>query len=102
VTEAMARFRAAPPAGLAGHALVSVEDLLEGRRLPPSDVLLWTFEGGRVVVRPSGTEPKLKSYAESVVPVGADGDLAAARAEARARVDALLDDVEAHFTSAGL
>jgi phosphomannomutase len=100
VTAAMAGFRADPPGALAGRHVTAVEDLLGGGRLPASDVLIWTVDGGRVVVRPSGTEPKLKSYAEAVVPVA--GDLDAARAEARGRVDALLDDVEERFAAAGL
>ena len=100
VSAAMAGFRADPPGVLAGRAVAAVEDLLDGGRLPAADVLIWTVDGGRVVVRPSGTEPKLKSYAEAIVPVA--GDLDAARAEARERVDALLDDVEVRFAAAGL
>jgi phosphomannomutase len=102
VTAAMARFRADPPSDLAGRPLVAVEDLLAGDRLPPSDVLIWTLDGGRVVVRPSGTEPKLKCYAEAVVPVEEGDDLDQARAAARSLVRALLDDVEARFAGAGL
>ncbi len=41
--------------------------------------------GTRVVVRPSGTEPKLKCYCEAVEPVGGDG-VEAARERARARL----------------
>jgi phosphomannomutase len=48
-------------------------------------------EGVRLVVRPSGTEPKLKCYAEAVVPV-TGGDVTAARAQGAARVEALLDE----------
>ena len=50
--------------------------------------------GVRVIVRPSGTEPKLKCYCEAVEPVP-DGDVAAARARARAR----LADVRAGLTA---
>jgi phosphomannomutase len=46
----------------------------------------------RLIVRPSGTEPKLKCYAEAVVPVRRGGDLAAARAEGSRLVAAVLDD----------
>jgi phosphomannomutase len=72
----MSRLRAAPPATLLGLP-VTVTDLL-----PDSDVLRLTLSGrgggrspGRVVVRPSGTEPKLKAYLEVVV---ADGSAARA------------------------
>jgi phosphomannomutase len=46
-------------------------------------------------VRPSGTEPKLKAYLESVVPVGPDGDVAAARAVAADRLARLRADLAA-------
>jgi phosphomannomutase len=91
----MAALRADPPKELAGRAVTGVEDLLEGRRFVPADVLIWELDGGRAVVRPSGTEAKVKSYAEAVEPVPEDSDLAPVRAEARARVDAVLDAVDA-------
>ena len=60
----MQRLRADPPATLLGDT-VTVEDLL-----PATDGLRWRFANGRVVVRPSGTEPKLKAYLEVVEPSG--------------------------------
>jgi phosphomannomutase len=68
--------------------VTSAEDLAaRGRGLPPSDVLVYRLAGARVVVRPSGTEPKLKVYFEIVQPAG--GDLADARRAAAARLDRL-------------
>jgi phosphomannomutase len=87
VRTAMAALRAEPPGELAGRPVTGAEDLLAGTRLPPSDVLIWTVDGGRVVLRPSGTEPKVKCYAEAIEPVG--HDLAAAQAAAAALVGAL-------------
>jgi phosphomannomutase len=82
---------ASPPASLAGVKVTEVEDLRLGRRLPPTDGIVLRGDGVRLVVRPSGTEPKLKCYAEAVVPVAGD-DVAAARAQGAARVDDLLDE----------
>ena len=88
IADAMARLRSAPPKTLAGRAVTSVDDLSGGLDdLPPADVLRLRLSGeGRVVVRPSGTEPKLKCYLEVVVPGGgeahtvADAELAGLRA----------------------
>ncbi len=100
VTAAMAAVRATPPTEVAGRRVVDVEDLALGKRLPPSDVLIWTLEGARVVVRPSGTEPKLKIYAEAVVP--ATGDVESARAAARGVVDEVLAAATALLAAHGL
>jgi phosphomannomutase len=54
-------------------------------------VLVLHLERGRVVIRPSGTEPKLKAYLETVVPV--TGDLPAARAQADGQLHELRDAV---------
>ncbi len=89
---------ASPPTSLAGTAVDEVEDLRRGERLPPTEGLVLRGEGVRLIVRPSGTEPKLKCYAEAVVRVGDGVDLAAARARGRATVDALLDDAVALVT----
>lgn len=60
ITDAMARIRANPPTALLGRP-VTTQDLA-----PDNDVLILRFDGGRVVVRPSGTEPKCKAYLEVV------------------------------------
>jgi phosphomannomutase len=94
VSAAMGALRADPPAALAGHAITSVEDLLEGRRLPPSDVLVWELDGARVVLRPSGTEPKVKAYGEAIVPVPTGADVAASLLDAEHIVAEVLDAVD--------
>lgn len=83
IADAMRRLREHPPAALAGLPVASAEDLSRGTdRLPPTDGLRYTLDGARVIVRPSGTEPKLKCYLEVVVPVGSADALPAARARA--------------------
>ncbi len=90
----MARLRAAPPAALAGQPVTGSEDLAAGADgtrepgLPPADVLIYRLPGARVVIRPSGTEPKLKAYLEVVEPATAQ-TLAAARATAAGRLGPL-------------
>jgi phosphomannomutase len=91
----LARLRDAPPAALGGRRVVAVDDLAAGLDgLPPTDGLRLRLEGdARAIVRPSGTEPKVKCYLEVVEPVG-DGDVAAARARAAAALDALGADLQ--------
>ena len=93
IRAAMSRFRAAPPRELAGHPVEQVADLSRGGGgLPPSDVLIYRLAGGRrVIMRPSGTEPKLKSYYEVRVSVGAGEPLADARARGLAELAKLRD-----------
>ena len=88
IGEIMARLRAQPPASVGGIRVERIEDLAAGfGALPPSDVLRIVLEdGGRVMVRPSGTEPKLKVYIDAV----ADrGSLEERRAAASAAITAL-------------
>ncbi|GAA0261776.1 phospho-sugar mutase [Actinomadura nitritigenes] len=94
IAGAMARLRADPPAELGGRAVEAFDDLSGGvDGLPPTDGLRFRLGGARVVIRPSGTEPKLKCYLEVVRPVS--GDVAAARERAAADLDALRRDVSA-------
>jgi phosphomannomutase len=96
IAAAMERLRTAPPATLGGSPVTTADDLTKGSAdLPPTDGLRYrTADGSRVVVRPSGTEPKLKCYLEVVVPV-ADGDVAAARTIAAERLAGLRADIAA-------
>jgi phosphomannomutase len=96
IAAAMERLRGTPPATLGGSAVTAADDLTAGSAdLPPTDGLRYrTEDGSRVVVRPSGTEPKLKCYLEVVVPV-VDGDVPTARAEAATRLTALRADIAA-------
>ncbi|WP_103504266.1 MULTISPECIES: phospho-sugar mutase [unclassified Streptomyces] len=96
ITDAMARLRAQPPTELAGLPVLRTDDLSAGGDgLPPTDGLRYTLEGARVVVRPSGTEPKLKCYLEAVVTVGDAAGLPSARKRAAETITALQRDVSA-------
>ena len=92
----MSALRANPPTSIAGVAVTTFEDLEQGTSgLPPTDGLRFTLESGaRVIIRPSGTEPKVKCYLQTVVPV-VDGDVAAARERAATEIEALSSDVSA-------
>ncbi|WP_089017766.1 phospho-sugar mutase [Micromonospora coriariae] len=89
IAEAMARIRAATPTTLLGDPVDSTQDLL-----PEADVVILRTGAARVVIRPSGTEPKLKAYLEVVEPV-VDGDVQTARSRAASAVTALRAEVSA-------
>jgi phosphomannomutase len=99
ITDAMAALRSAPPTSLGGLAVERVDDLSVGSDdLPATEGLRYVLaDGARVVVRPSGTEPKLKCYLEVVVPVedGDPGGVDAARIAATGRLDAIRGDLSA-------
>lgn len=90
----VAQLRTAPPAALGPVAITELEDLAPGGRLPPTDAVILRGDGLRIVVRPSGTEPKLKAYVEVVEGVVA-GDVPAARADAAGVAEAVLTDLAA-------
>lgn len=108
IARAMQQLQSAPPATLAGHAVSRVRDL----QVPEPDAPSWRGPallvelvlagGGRVFVRPSGTEPKLKMYVDLPAPLAPDAlvtqteasALADAQAVARALVSALELDAE--------
>jgi phosphomannomutase len=85
----MAALRANPPTELAGQS-VTGEDLL-----PAADVFRLRGDGLRVIIRPSGTEPKIKAYLEVVTPVGSPEELPAVREKATARLAGLHTEIEA-------
>ncbi|MEV0937566.1 phospho-sugar mutase [Streptomyces phaeochromogenes] len=96
ISDAMRRLREQPPTRLAGLAVTKAEDLTKGTdTLPPTDGLRYTLDGARVIVRPSGTEPKLKCYLEVVVPVGTHDNLPAARTKATELLAAIKRDLSA-------
>ncbi|MDQ8704152.1 phospho-sugar mutase [Streptomyces sp. LHD-70] len=96
IAAAMRRLREQPPTELAGLPVTLAEDLTRGTAsLPPTDGLRYTLDGARVIVRPSGTEPKLKCYLEAVVPVAPSDGLPAARAKAAELLAALKRDLAA-------
>jgi len=67
---------------------VRMDDLKQGvDGLSPTDGLRFTLKDARVIIRPSGTESKLKCYLQVVVPI--TGGIAEARATARAELDAV-------------
>ncbi|MGW7274345.1 phospho-sugar mutase [Streptomyces sp. NPDC054864] len=96
IADAMRRLREQPPTALAGLPVTRAEDLTQGTEtLPPTDGLRYTLDGARVIVRPSGTEPKLKCYLEVVVPVSEKSGLPAARTEATELLAAIKRDLSA-------
>ena len=88
IADAMARLRADPPTSLGGRDVVRMDDLEKGADgLPPTDGLRFTLKDARVIIRPSGTEPKLKCYLQVVVPV--TGDIDQARAKSQSELEAV-------------
>ena len=94
----MERLRQAPPTTLLSSAVVEDQDLARGSvgttGLPPTEgILLRSEDDTRVVVRPSGTEPKLKCYLEVVTQLP-DGATAAQIGEIRRSADARLQSLK--------
>ncbi len=109
IAEIMDALRADPPATLAGARVVQRRDVLTGVAtdattgatrplgLPKSNVLAFDLEdGGRVLARPSGTEPKVKFYFEVRADLGPAEPLSAAEARAADRMAALKAAFLAH------
>ena len=96
------RLRKDPPRELAGFRVIETDDIMKHEHtaedgtvtridFPTSDVLLYTLENGaKVIVRPSGTEPKMKLYIS-------------AKEDSAEKSDALAEELESSIrTAAGL
>jgi phosphomannomutase len=92
ISDAMERVRAAPPTTLLGREVAYADLALES---PPVDAVRLLGDGVRVIVRPSGTEPKLKAYLETVVPVHQDAGMIAARGRGEDELDLLRGEMSA-------
>jgi phosphomannomutase len=92
ISDAMTRLRSAPPASLLGREVAYADLALQE---PPVDAVRLLGDGVRVIVRPSGTEPKLKAYLETVVPVHEDAGLIAARGRGEDELDQLRAEMSA-------
>ncbi|MGS0676363.1 phospho-sugar mutase [Shewanella sp. 125m-1] len=100
-----AYLREHPPVEIAGHKVISTDDISLGKRffsdgseediaLPASDVLIYRLQNGsRVIVRPSGTEPKIKCYYEVVESMSAEDTLVSAQQRAQVEMTRF---IEAH------
>ncbi len=84
ISKLLANLRSNPPQEIAGRAVESIDDLAAPTDgLPPTDgVRLWLSGGVRIIIRPSGTEAKLKCYIEVITPdkLSAERELSALRA----------------------
>ncbi|MET0521066.1 MAG: phospho-sugar mutase [Jiangellaceae bacterium] len=94
IDEVMRALRTSPPTILGGRTVEAVEDLADGvGGLPPTEGLRFLLDAGaRGIVRPSGTEPKIKCYLEVIVPAS-DGDVDSARAIAAGALEAIKADL---------
>jgi phosphomannomutase len=108
MADTLRRLRNAPPESLGDEQVIAITDILAGTRqegdsvqtitLPKSDVLVFELAPtGRVMVRPSGTEPKLKVYFDVREPIAEGEDIAAARARANVRLDGLVAAMRARL-----
>ena len=103
----MARTRAEPPSAIADRKVLAFVDLARGERrfadgrvepteLPEGDVLALELEGGhRVMLRPSGTEPKIKFYFDVRVDIAPGEEIESARARGEALLNELVGGLAA-------
>ncbi len=77
ITRLLAGLRQTPPKEIAGRAVESIDDLAAPTDgLPPTDGLrIWLAGGIRIIVRPSGTEAKMKCYIEVITKTAQDSEV---------------------------
>ncbi len=100
IAKLLASFRAEPPTHYQGQVVVRVDDFgrddfhdADGKAIPKETMLLFHLaDGGRMAVRGSGTEPKIKFY--FFTRADATGDLAAIKAQRKAFLDAWWTEVQ--------
>ncbi|MDQ3036001.1 MAG: phospho-sugar mutase [Myxococcota bacterium] len=104
----MERVRAQPPTSVGVHAVLAVIDLSQGERrvrtgaveklaLPPSNVIAMELDGGhRVMLRPSGTEPKIKYYFDLREVTGEKEPVQSARARGERLLEAMSESFLAY------
>jgi phosphomannomutase len=109
MNDKLERLRQQPPQSWSGIPVCEVLDYQAGMKrrpdgtsvslqLPPSNVIGLELEGGhRVMLRPSGTEPKLKIYADVCEPLNADDDVVEAKARAVAQAASLVEWTRQHI-----
>ncbi|MBC9953977.1 phospho-sugar mutase [Leucobacter sp. cx-42] len=103
-TEMSARIRTSPPSCFGDRKVTRAQDLLEpGLAEVPANVLRYDLaDGSRVMIRPSGTEPKLKLYLDTFSDIGSGPDCGPARREAAEADLAVLEtDVRAYLAGLG-
>jgi len=110
------RLRATPPTSIGGRRVVHCVDLARSREgrseqhspdtaqyaaLPSANVLIYLLDdNSRVIVRPSGTEPKIKCYYEVIEAVADRATVGASRAAAQRRLDALVESHQRDLATA--
>jgi len=91
ISQNMDHFRNQTPSEIAGHKLINFTDLAHSiNGLPATDgVKFWLGDNARILIRPSGTEPKIKCYIEVIEEVIKTGEISAAKKQADSKVAAL-------------
>ncbi len=100
IAKLLASFRAQPPAKYQGQAVTGVDDFglqdfvdADGKKIPKETMLLFHMaDGSRMVVRGSGTEPKIKFY--FLTRADATGDLAAIKEQPKAFLESWWNEVQ--------